>query len=149
ARGVTVPVTGGIGAGIAFGLHPQQHLGAEAAAMLAAAPRIRTELMMLEEKGEAGLGHFDAAELRAARRNPFAPSIPAITGRECSGAGPGVEHVPDELLAGARIAPFQCDAIAAAPSGDGALRARLGERRRNRLDDFGSGMARTHGDGCS
>src|SRR5215207_2274875 len=103
------------GMGKARHLDLEVHRGAQTAAILSVTARTGAELMGLEQKWKAGLGHFDAAELDAADRMPFARSRPAISGWGCPGPGTGVEHVPDEPATGARVFSCDRDAEAAPP----------------------------------
>src|SRR5262249_56774633 len=59
---------------------------ARPAAKRALAAGIRTELMPRKEQRKARLGHFQAAELDAAGRMPFAAAGPAVARRRAAAA---------------------------------------------------------------
>src|SRR5215813_1545493 len=128
ARGVA---PGGLG-----GLHAQSEDGADAAAELPVALRIGTELVTLEEEGEARLRHLDAAELDPACGLTLARGFPAVARRRGAAAAAGVEEMPDEGAPGARVLARDGDTEAARPAGEGALGARAGERLDDGLGDL-------------
>ena len=100
--------------------------------------------MGFEHQGEAGFRDFDRAELDPAGRVPFPDRrIPVARGRSAA-AGAGLEHVPDEAPAGARVLPVQRDPQTPSPAAHGTLGAGAGEGDDDRLDDFIGAMAGTH-----
>src|SRR6266576_6575405 len=97
--------------------------------------------MVTEMQGKPHLGDFDAAELDAADRVPFADRRPAVASRRGAAAGTSLKHVPDEVAAGARIFSLDRDPEAAAPSCHRAIRTRCRQRLDDRLDDLVRRMA--------
>ena len=124
-----------------FRLQHQIERHAEAAAMLAVAAGARAEFMRAEMQGKAHLGDFEAAELQPADRMPFADRRPAVAARRRAAAGPRLEQMPDEILAGARVLALDCDPEPPAPAGHRALRAGRRQRLHDGFDDFIRGMA--------
>ena len=124
-----------------FRLQHQIERHAEAAAKLAVAAGAGAEFMVAEMQGKAHLGDFEAAELQPADRMPLADRRPAVAARRRAAAGPRLEQMPDEILAGARVFALDRDPEPAAPAGHRALRAGRRQRLHDRLDDFIRGMA--------
>ena len=74
------------------------------------------EFMTAEVQRKAHLGDLDAAELEAADRVPLADRRPAVAAGRRAAAGPRLEHVPDEIAAGARVLALDRDAGSGGPS---------------------------------
>src|SRR5262249_6918325 len=95
---------------------------AEPAAELAVAAGAGAEFMKAEVKRKAHFGDLDAAEFQAAHTVPLADRRITVAAGRGAAAGTGLEHVPDEIAAIARVLALDGDAEAAAPTGHGALR---------------------------
>ena len=142
-------VSGGVGDGVSIGLDHHFQVDAGTAAVFAVAAAIGPEFVGAEMQREAGLGHFDAAELQAARRVPLAGVVPAIAAGGRAAAGPGMEQVPDEGFAVARVLALNGDAQAPPPARHGFVGAGFGQRHDDRFDDFVGAVAGAHGDGLA
>src|SRR5579864_2195792 len=127
------------------GLYDHLDDAAGAAAVLAGAAGIRAELVRLEKQRETRLGHFEAAELDAASRVPFAGAGPAVAVRRGPAARTALEEMPKERPLRPRVLALDRDAEAAAPAGHRALRAGRRQRLDDRLDDLLAAMARAQG----
>src|SRR5665213_628598 len=123
ARSVARAVARGIAPRRLFGFQHQIERNAKAAAKPAVPARAGAIFVVTEIQGKPHLGDFDAAELDAADRMPFADRRPAVAAGGSAAAGPRLEHVPDEIPSRARILALDRDAEAAAPSRHGSLRA--------------------------
>src|SRR5690606_33915294 len=129
---------------VAFDAQPQ--LAAQAPAMRAIPGRARQELVLLEEEGEARLGHLHAAEFQAAGAVPLAGGGPAIALRAAATSRPCMEHVPDEgLFRPPCVAAGDRHAEAPAPAAHGAVRAAMLHGADDRLHDLIAAMAGAHG----
>src|SRR5262245_61978502 len=76
--------------------HAQFEDGPHSTAKASVAGRAGPELVLLEEEGEACLGHLDAAELDPAGGLSFARRLPSVAGRRRAASATCVEQVPDE-----------------------------------------------------
>src|SRR5215208_3285742 len=131
AGAVLRAVTGGIADSRRCYLDGEFEIPTRAAAKSPVAATVRPELVAPEEKREADLSNLQAAELDTSCGLPLACAWPAVAGRRCAAPGSGLEQVPDERFARARIDTLYRNAEPAAPARHGTLRAGRGER----LDD--------------
>ena len=99
--------------------------------------------MGLEVEREPGFGNLDAAELQPSCRMPLARRMPTVATRGGTSTGPGVEHVPDEGLAGTRVLALDGDAEPLTPTGHGPLRTSGCQRLDDCLNNFLTAMAGT------
>src|SRR5215831_107406 len=102
-RAVGRPLARGIAERGLLRLHDEIKRDAEPAAMLSVAAGIGEIFVLAEMQGKARLGHFDAAELQAARGMPLADRRPAVALRGRAAARPRMKQMPDEGLSGARV----------------------------------------------
>src|SRR5688500_7539008 len=135
-RGVAHAVAGRVGDAGLRDIHAQAQHGADAAAMLPVAARVRSDLVLLERQREAHLGHLDGAELDAAHRLPLAGRLPAAADRAGAATTAGVEHAPDERPLRPRIPALDGDAKAPRPAGEHAIGTGAGEGLDHGLRDL-------------
>src|SRR5947199_216019 len=83
---------------------------------------------------------FDA-DFQSAYAMPLTDRGIAVAAGGCAAAGTGLEHVPDEIAAIARVLTLDGDAEAATPPRHRALRTGCRQRLHDRFDDLVGGMA--------
>src|SRR6478672_530776 len=108
--------------------------------MLSVAAGAGAEFVTAEMQGKAHLGDFQAAELEATDRMPLADRRIAIAAGRGAAAGAGLEHVPDEIPAIARVLALDRDPESAAPARHHPVRTGRRQRLHDRLDDLVRGM---------
>src|SRR5207245_5949118 len=123
-RSVANAVASRVRHGRVLDVAPQPKHRADTAAVHPVAGGIGAELVSLEGQRKPRLRDLDAAELDPAGRLSLTRRLPPVADGRRAAAGASVEHVPDERLAGSRIAALDREAEAPAPSRQHARGAR-------------------------